>query len=71
MLIVTVGDSAFPKYVGLLKIYIENTRDKQQKYFNKKLCEPRVVTERMLKGIWHSLCERTECRLFTLPFHLY
>ena len=42
----TIGDSAFPQYEWLLKTYYVNTRDEQQKYFNKRLCGPRVITEK-------------------------
>ena len=42
--LVTVGDSAFPRHPWLLKCYNEETRD-PQRYFNKKLCSARVVTE--------------------------
>ena len=45
--------SAFPRHPWLLKNYSKNTSDPQQKYFNKKLCSARVVTENafgMLKG---------------------
>ena len=53
--LVTVGDSAFPQFSWLIKGYNENTRDKQQRYFNKRLCGARVVTENaygILKGRW-------------------
>ena len=41
--LVTVGDSAFPQYSWLVKAYNENTRDKQQKYFNKRMRGARVL----------------------------
>ena len=53
--LVTIGDSAFPRFSWLIKCYNENTRDLQQRYFNKMLCSARVVSEntyRMLKGRW-------------------
>ena len=53
--LVTIGDSAFPRFSWLIKCYNENTRDPQQRYFNKMLCSARVVSEntyRMLKGRW-------------------
>ena len=71
ILLVTIGDSAFPQYAWLLKMYNENTRDKQQKYFNKRLCGARVVTEKtygMLKGRWRILYKKTECRRFNLHY---
>ena len=36
--LVTIGDSAFPQHVWLIKAYNENIRDNQKKYFNKRLC---------------------------------
>ena len=69
--LVTIGDSAFPRFSWLLKSYNENTTDKQQKYFNKKFFGARVVTENaygMLKGRWRILFKRTECRLFNLKY---
>ena len=69
--LVTIGDTAFPQFAWLLKMYNENTRDKQQKYFNKKLCGARVVTENaygMLKGRWRILYKKVECRLFNLRY---
>ena len=38
ILLVTIGDSAFPQHVWLIKVYNENIRDNQKKYFNKRLC---------------------------------
>ena len=49
----TIGDSAFPRFSWLIKCYNENTRDPQQRYFNKMLCSAKVVSENtygMLKG---------------------
>ena len=60
--LVTADDNAFPQYAWLLKMYNENTRDKQQKYFNKRLRGARVVTENvhgMLKGRWRFLYKKT------------
>ena len=51
--LVTIGNSAFPRFSWLIKCYNENTRDLQQCYFNKMLCSARVVFENtygMLKG---------------------
>lgn len=69
--LVTIGDSAFPRFSWLIKSYNENTSDKQQRYFNKRLCGARVVTENaygMLKGRWRILFKQTECRLFNLRY---
>ena len=68
---VTIGDSAFPRHSWLLKSYKEDTRDPQQKYFNKKLCSARVVTENtygMLKRRWRALHKQTECRMYNLKY---
>ena len=42
--LVTIGDSAFPRYAWLIKGYNESSKDPQQRYFNVKLCGARVVT---------------------------
>ena len=42
-------------------MYNKNTRDKQKKYFNKRLCEARVVTDNvygMKKGRWLFLYKK-------------
>ena len=57
----TIGDSAFPQYEWLLKTYNVDTRDEQQKYFNKRLFRARVITENaygMLKGRWRFLYKK-------------
>ena len=62
----TMGDSAFPRLPWLMKPYDESTRDPKKRYFNKRLCSARVVTEHaygMLKGRWRFLYKKTECRL--------
>ena len=43
--LVTVGDTAFPKHAWLIKVFREDTSDRREKYFNKKLCSARVVCE--------------------------
>ena len=51
----------------------ENTRDKQQRYFNKRLCGVKVTTENaygILKGKWRILYKKTECHLFNLCYVL-
>ena len=50
-----------PQYEWLLKMYNVNTRDEQQKYFNKRLCGAKVITENaygMLKGRWRFLYKK-------------
>ena len=64
--LVTIGDTAFPKHAWLLKDYNEDTRYRKQRYFNKKLCSARVVTQNaygMLKRRFRILYKKTECRL--------
>ena len=49
----TVGDSVFLTCSWLLKPYKEGTRVPLQRYFNMRLCSPRLVSEHtysMLKG---------------------
>ena len=67
--LVTIGDSAFPRFPWLIKTNNENMQDQQQKYFNKRLCGARVVTENaygMLKGRFRILFKQTECRMRNL-----
>ena len=69
--LVSIGDSAFPRYPWLIKGYNENTRDQKQRYFNKRLCGARVVTENcygMAKGRFGILYKQTECRIFNLKY---
>ena len=71
IVLVTIGDIAFPKHAWLLKGYNEDTRDPKQRYFNTKLCSARVVTENaygMLKGRFRILYIKTECQLKNLNY---
>ena len=64
--VTTVGDSAFPRHTWLMKPYNETTSDPRKRYFNRRLCSARVVSEHaygMLKGRWRILYKKTECRL--------
>ena len=63
--LVTIEDIAFPRFSWLTKCYNENTRDQQQRYFNKMLCTARVVSENtygMLKRGWRFLYKKTEAQ---------
>ena len=69
--LVTIGDSAFPKHAWSIKVFNEETRDPEQRLFNKKLCSARVVTENafgMLKSRFRLLYKKTECRLKNLKY---
>ena len=70
--LLTIGNSAFPRFPWLIKAYTESPRmTQQQKYFNRKLCSARVVVENcygMLKGRWRVLYKKTECRLDNLKY---
>ena len=71
ILLVTIGDSAFPQFAWLINAYNEIIRDNQKKYFNKRLYGARVVIENacaMLKGRWRILFKKTECQLFNLRY---
>ena len=64
--VTTVGDSAFPSHSWLLKPYRENALNPKQRYYNRRLCSARVVSEHaygMLKGRWRILYKKTDCRL--------
>lgn len=69
--LVTIGDSAFPRFPWLLKAYRENTPDEKERYYNTKLHSARVVTENaygMLKGRWRILYKKTEMKLYNLKY---
>ena len=56
--LVTIGDSAFPRHAWLVKAFNEYTVVPKERYFNKKLCSARVVSENcfgMWKGRWRIL----------------
>ena len=70
-LCVGAWDGAFLQFAWLIKVYNENTRDNQKKYFNERLCGARIVTANaysMLKGRWRILFKKTECQLFHLRY---
>ena len=61
---VTVGDSAFPSRVWLMKAFPDTTGDPAEINFNKKLRSARVVSEHaygMLKGRWRLLYKKVDC----------
>ena len=63
---VTVGDTAFPNTCWIMKAYQNETRVHKERYFNKRLCSARVVSEHafgMLKGRWRCLYKKSECSL--------
>ena len=69
--LVTVADTAFPKHPWLIKVFHEDTSDRKEKHFNKRLCSARVVCENaysMLKGHFRILHKKTECRLLNLKY---
>ena len=66
--LVTIEESTFPQLVWLIKACNENTRDNQKKYFNKRLCGARVVTENAygrLKGRWRILFKKKQNASFS------
>ena len=69
--LVTIGDSAFPRHAWLVKGFNENTVDPRERYFDKKLCSARVVSENcygMCKGRWRILYKKTESRKHNLKY---
>ena len=73
--LVTVGDSAFPRYAWLVKGFSDTTRNEKERLFNEKLRSARVVTENcygMLKRnfIQINRCEISEFKVcnFTMYF---
>ena len=60
----TVGDSAFPSRIWLMKAFPDTTRDPAKINSNKKLRSARVVSEHsygMLKGRWWLLYKKVDC----------
>ena len=69
--LVTIGDTAFPKHVWLLKGYNQDTSDPKQRYFSTKLSSARVITENadgMLKGRFRILYKKAEYWLKNLKY---
>ena len=69
--LVTIGDSAFPRFSWLVKGFSENTNDPKERKFNLKLKGARAVTENaygMLKGRWRILYKKTEMKTYNLKY---
>ena len=69
--LITTDDSAFPRLPLLIKAFNENTRDPKEKYFNKKLCSARVVTENaygILKERSRLTYKKCECKLYNIRY---
>ena len=69
--LVTVGDSAFPRYAWLVKGFSDTTRNEKERLFNEKLRSARVVTENyygMLKGRWRLLYKKTDVKLVNVNY---
>ena len=61
-----VRDSAFPLRPWLLKSYSDTTKNRKERYFNRKLRSARVVSEHaygMLKGRFRFVYKKAECRM--------
>ena len=41
----TIGDTAFPRFAWLLKMFNENTKDPKERRYSKKLCRANVFAE--------------------------
>ena len=69
--LITIGDSAFPRFPWLLKGFSTNTNDSKEKLYNLKLKSARVVTENvygMLKSQWRILYKKTEMKIYNLKY---
>ena len=69
--LVTVGDSAFPRYAWLVKGFSDTTRNEKEKLFNEKLRSARLVTENcygMFKGRWRILYKKTDVKLVNVKY---
>ena len=69
--LVTIGDSAFPRFPWFLKGFSTNTNDSKEKLYNLKLKSARVVTENaygILKSRWRILYKKTEMKICNLKY---
>ena len=69
--LITIGDSAFPTFLWLLKGFSTNTNDSKKTLYNLKLKSARVVTENMygmLKRQWRILYKKTEMKIYNLKY---
>ena len=69
MPLVTIGDSAFPRFPCLLQGFSTNTNNSKEKLYNLKFKSARVVTENayeMLKSRWRILYKKTEMKTYNL-----
>ena len=70
ILLVTIGETAFPQFTWLLIAFPES-KDPKKPYFNVKLCSARVVTENaydMLKGRWRLIYKKCESKIHTVKY---
>ena len=69
--LVTIGDSAFPRFPWLVKGFNSNTIDPKERLYNLKLSSACVVTENaygMLKSRFRILYKKTEMKVFNLKY---
>ena len=69
--LVTIGDSAFPRFPWLIKGYDEKSKNPKERYYNIRMRSARVVTENcygMLKGRWRILYKQSEMRKHNLKY---
>ena len=69
--LVTIGDSAFPRFSWLLNNFNCNTNDERERYYNIKMNSTRVVTENyygMLKSRWRIPYKKAESKIFNLKY---
>ena len=71
--LVTIRDSAFPRFSWLRKNFNYNTKDERERYYNIKMNSTRVVTENcngMLKSLWRILYKKAESRVFNYATYM-
>ena len=70
--LVTIGDSAFPRFSSLLKNFNCNTNyERERYYYNINLNSARVVTENcydMLNSRWPIFYKKVESKVFNLKY---
>ena len=69
--LVTIGDSAFPRFSWLLRNLNCTTNDERERYYYIKMNSGRFVTENcygMLKSRWRILYKKAESKVFNLKY---
>ena len=69
--LVTIGDSALPRFPRLIKSFKSNTDNLKERLYNLKLSSTRLVNENaygILNSRWRKLYKKTEMKIFNLKY---